>query len=75
MLSSNSNKVVKESFVKKLSAKKKTSANLPRTFVGKKVAAKKLMSRKVSRKTKVQKKLKSKKNIVVHNKTKNGIVT
>ena len=65
MLPSNSNKSVKESFVKKLSEKKKTSAKLPRTFVDKKVAAKKIMSRKVSRKRKVQKKLKSKKDIFV----------
>ena len=58
MLPSNSNKVVKESFVKKIYAKKKTSAKLPRTFVDKKVAAKKLISRNVSRKTKIQNKLK-----------------
>ena len=53
MLPSNSNKVVKESFVKKVSVKKKTSAKLPCTFFDKKVGSKKLMLRKFSRKMKV----------------------
>ena len=65
MLPSNSNKIGKKFFVKKLSAKKKTSAKLPCTFVDKKVAGKKIMSRNVPRKTKVQKKLKSKRDIVI----------
>ena len=68
MLYSNSNKIFKKSFVKKLSAKKKTSTKLPFTFFDKKVAATKITSRMFFSKTKVQKKLKiqeSKKDIVV----------
>ena len=56
MLPSKSNKIVKKAFLKKL-FKKKTSTQLPDTFFDKKVAAKKIMPRKVFSKTKVQQKL------------------